>query len=89
MDRNSGAAVLVRVHKRKLLEAVDVLAEARQRLLSAEAEVDSSLAIRRQAAQAQLRSRQVLAEAAGLVASAERLVLEARFIRGEYRRPYD
>lgn len=84
MDSNRGDLALVLAHERKLVETLDFLKQARERVLAAAADVrDSSLALKRQAALAECRSHQLLVDGAGLTATAERLFVEAKAIHGE------
>jgi len=82
--RSSVEERVLRSHQHKLLEAVDALSQARQRLLAAAVDRrESAAALGHQAAQGWRRSHEVLSDADHLIARAERLVAEARAIHGE------
>lgn len=81
MDPNFDNASLIGAYERKLLQAVDVLEHVRDHLRAPAEEAHDAL--RSQALQAQRRSRELIGDAARLIALAEQFVAEARAIRAE------
>jgi hypothetical protein len=86
MRRDGVAPVLWDAEHAKLLEAVDALLAARERLGAASSCArESSLALRHEAAQAQRRSAELLHDARQLVEQSERLLADARALADEHR----